>query len=87
MNIRQLANLPQDQIRDFRVGGIPVREVSFSKKGSEKSYYSIILANGAILIAKGHHLVEDLDDKLKSLDPPGSEYRIRKYGKFGSTIN
>lgn len=85
MKIREAINLSLEQLRQIHAGGSYVNEITHIE-GSEKPY-RVKLASGDILECKGHDSTADLDSMFNALKPPGSHYRIRQYGAFGSTIN
>jgi hypothetical protein len=64
--------------------GLEVEGVGVSSVTTSDSSYIVVLKNGDCIPAKGHQKIEDLSLPAK---PPGSDYRIRHYGEFGSTIN
>jgi hypothetical protein len=78
-NIRNLVGKTKEEI-NFFVDGIAVREVT--KRETSPGYF-VYLGNGELIPVKGHDRLED----IKRFKPVSSNARIRRYGKFGSTIN
>lgn len=74
--VRHLADA---DLSGYNVGGIRIRSVEKHKTG-----YWVNLGDGTIIEAKAHTKISDLEAPAP---PPGSGYRIRQYGEFGSTIN
>lgn len=85
MKIRNAMGLDPIKLKAIRVDGYAIREITYHP-GNAKPY-RVQTGSGLILECRGHDRTEDLDSMAQALKPPGSDYRIRQYGEFGSTIN
>lgn len=78
MSSKNIRDLVGSSTQGLSVDGWTVTKVTKAAQG-----YCVKLGNGELISAKGHQKLEDLG----CFKPTGSHARIRRYGKFGSTIN